>query len=112
MNRDELIAKLEAAEGPCRELDWAIAVSVGRKDEADKPGIWAGVDQMAFVEGLSRFTASIDAALTLVPEGKVEEVFYEAMMLCGQAKADFAKDLPHFICIAALRAQQEGEGHE
>ena len=45
----ELIARLEAAEGPSRELDLDISYGLGLPD-------WL-------------FTGSVDAALTLVPEG-------------------------------------------
>jgi hypothetical protein len=53
---DELIARLEAATGPDRQLDVDIFVEVawtGQGDERTPPA----------------YTSSIDAALTLVPEG-------------------------------------------
>lgn len=46
---DDLIARLEKATGPDRELDWAISEALN----------------VAALE----YTSSIDAALTLVPEG-------------------------------------------
>ena len=54
---EELIARLEAATGPDRELDAAIAGT----DAATAQ--WHSEDETPF------YTASIDAALTLVPVG-------------------------------------------
>lgn len=84
MTRDELIAALEKATGPNRELDAAIARIAGwgcvmRDPQADhnwycwrkeyRSGVWIP---------LSLYTASIDAALTLVPEGmRRRTVVYE-----------------------------------
>ncbi len=61
MTLDELIAALEKAEGPCRELD----SYVGSFCE------WHG-DPDSFGQ-LPWFTSSIDAALTLLPEGAAIE---------------------------------------
>lgn len=64
----DLIERLEAATGPCRELDRAIAEALG----------WSGICSPNVTFGnrpdgsrwiVPRFTASIDDALTLVPEG-------------------------------------------
>lgn len=52
---DELLARLEKAEGPDRELDWEIELTRGT---AGTPG----------GHELPRYTGSLDAALTLVPE--------------------------------------------
>lgn len=70
MTRDELIARLEAATGPDRELDRAIAMSLGwRHDPHDGPyGTWTAPDGTRHTT-FNEWTASIDAALTLVPEG-------------------------------------------
>ena len=53
MIREELIAALERAEGPSRELDAHIWKSDGCR-----------------VAPVPRYTSSLDAALTLVPEGE------------------------------------------
>lgn len=61
MTRDELIAALEKATGPDRELDAAIAGLINNISPT-----------VAFEHPLYvplEFTASIDAALTLAPEG-------------------------------------------
>ena len=80
MTRDELIAALEAATGPSRELDGAIAKSVGwaaqrnnwwppeeaAKARRQKRSLWS-CDRGPLP--LPDYTSSIDAALSLVPEG-------------------------------------------
>ena len=57
---DELIAQLEAASGPCRELDFRIFELV-RTD----------AEHSAYIEGkpYPSYTASLDAAFTLIPKG-------------------------------------------
>lgn len=57
MTREDLIAALEAATGPVRELDFTIAAAAGWPDS---PYSHAHA---------RRYTASIDAALSLVPDG-------------------------------------------
>lgn len=54
---DALIARLESADGPSRELDAEIAKAVG------------AFSMNGAINISPRYTASIDAALTLVPEG-------------------------------------------
>ena len=54
---DTLIARLESADGPSRELDAMIQHRIAS-------GVGCGAAQDA-----PRYTASIDAALTLVPDG-------------------------------------------
>jgi len=73
----ELIAALEAAEGPSRELDDVIATAIftdkrrtcikGLSDEAG--GMWMFRYPDGSIGSSLRFTASIDAAMMLVPEG-------------------------------------------
>ena len=57
MTRTELIAALEAAEGPSRELDWQIQRTVFAP-QPHKP-FWPAPE----------FTRSLDAALSFTPEG-------------------------------------------
>ena len=101
MTRADLIAALEKAEGPSRELDAEIRKHV--------PGDY-----------LPAFTASLDAALTLVPEGlawRVEPATpgytdwgkYRA----GVTTWEKPYDLPSYgatpaiaLCIAALKARE------
>lgn len=73
MTRDELIAALREAKGPDRDLDFKIAVLVGWRYEGPPtresgPYLW-----VAPISGRREavppwFTASLDAAMTLVPE--------------------------------------------
>ena len=139
---DELIARLEAATGPCRELDAAIMAVFYVRDKRDigvregwqdedydnclpvKSEVWVDRSTDKWVSTHAfKFTASIDAALTLVPEGYfpvIDFVFNRAWIRTADGK-----DHPNIaqcnkpqatpalaICIAALRAQanREGEG--
>jgi hypothetical protein len=61
MTVEELIAQLEAANGADRKLDEAIWLACGA------PTKW-------FESKVTYYTASIDAALTLVPEGYSAEI--------------------------------------
>ena len=71
----DLIARIESADGPSRELDAEIARSIGwgcvvRDPEAQgKYVCWRKHYRSGEWIMLPRYTASIDAALTLVPEG-------------------------------------------
>lgn len=71
---EELARRVEALSGPCRETDAEIAIAVGVVPEgAFRP--CAAIDAGTFAIGPHSFwscepyTKSIDAALTLVPEG-------------------------------------------
>jgi len=107
MTHDELIAALEAAEGPSRRLDELIDCEVNwcapMPDSAEPP----------------HYTASIDAALTLVPGGfqafclTVTEAPENPRHKCGVVIAHpFSRDsfgaTPAIaLCIAALKARKE-----
>lgn len=65
-----LIERLEKASGPDRDLDGAIAVAVGPWTERHGlPGPWVSKGPNHAINEAPHFTASLDAALTLVPEG-------------------------------------------
>ncbi len=73
---DELIKALEKADGPDRELDAAIARAAGFGYVAQEWHYeklqwyaWWAPERRGRWEVLKNYTASIDAALTLVPEG-------------------------------------------
>lgn len=74
MQNDELIARLEAATGPCRELDAAIAEAIGHTVKYDKDHprdttpYYQPVPDYSW-QPVPTYSASIDAALPLVPEG-------------------------------------------
>lgn len=57
----DLIARIESADGPDRELDVAIHESIGNVVDRGCPADWHSEDETP------RYTASIDAALMLVP---------------------------------------------
>lgn len=72
----DLISKLEAATGPSRELDAAIVLalypeaSIRLYIEGDtEPTVFHAAPLVPNKHELPHYTASIDAALTLVPEG-------------------------------------------
>lgn len=107
----DLIAKLESAEGPSRELDAEIGKILHPNpddigDLCSRYGDWPGP-----------FTSSLDAALTLVPEGywwtagdcrreKHARVAPEAVDDDGHEA--FSATVAIALCIAALRARGEG----
>ena len=66
----DLISRLSAATGPSRELDGEIALANGWTQERDRfvGDCWKS-PRGRYQSGPPRFTESIDAALTLVPEG-------------------------------------------
>lgn len=67
---DSLPDRIERAEGPCRELDAEIAAAVGVKHGPDSG--WCNNhngDYWTVDESAPAYTASLDAATTLVPEG-------------------------------------------
>lgn len=127
MTIEELIARLEAATGPCRELDVAISVAVGRDDETTLLRYTNGTEKRVPTSrncwggqvDSPRYTASIDAALTLVPEGFCWEVRkgYVPEATVWQIGCEYdegsGRTLPHAqaptpaiaLCIAALRAR-------
>lgn len=71
MTVQELIARLEAADGPDRELDVAITEAIGlRKSSIDGTLFWFGPEDGYEVGFMTpSFTASIGDALWMVPEG-------------------------------------------
>jgi hypothetical protein len=124
----ELAARCEAAEGPDRELDEAIARTLGWRTMDDgygrhtlwlPPG-WKSGDGGA-KHSTPAFTASIDAALTLVPEGLSRSMLEDPRISRAVAHvrtksildpdklewSGYAKTLPLALCAAALRARTE-----
>ena len=106
MTTAELIEKLERAEGPSRELDWAISdVLFGQRLDASIPP----------------YTASIDAALMLVPEGvlwsaeawdtnRVYPAHVRASAWVLGALRSYAATPAIALCITALRAKEADNG--
>lgn len=107
---EELIARLEAAENGSRELDNLIAQEL-KMAAPDDPVGWP-----------PQFSQSLDAALTLVPEGMKLADLSEASLdragpwRCGIYGTDgivaaTAKrpTAPLALCIAALKARNESQ---
>lgn len=123
MTRSELIAALEKATEPSRGIDCKIYLAVVGLAQYEQL-VWHGANpvirynpgppDVAF-HGIPRYTASIDAALTLVPEGMEWVVF-------GAGGADvwhvgndatlhridetYASTPAIALCIAALKAME------
>lgn len=125
------IDRLEAATEPSRELDAEIAPLVGW-EESYIPGagwVWRGPGDRNIPGPFPRFTSSIDAALTLVPEGFSVELgiytesqdtprsgsFARVNKYCmgdgpaWEIDAEQAATPALAICIAALKASGGGE---
>jgi len=144
---NDLIPRLERATGPDRELDGAIALATGwqHKETEDGRGIsgepiikhtWTSPGGEEFwekttifnrankyPEELPHYTASLDAALTLVPEGyrwnvessengllsHIKPVAGVAVDEAAAPSSDqfFAATPALALCIAALKAREE-----
>lgn len=116
---NELIERLEAATGPDRELDAAIAEAVGHTVKYDKADLrdttpWYQPVPDYSWQPVPQFSASIDAALTLVPEGLNYELtttgYKPGATVCGNIltgphEGAYAATPALAICIAALRAK-------
>lgn len=104
-----LAARCEGAKGADRELDEAIRVAVGGR-RVPVMGSWV-VDY-----GAPAYTASLDAAMGLVPEPKSFNMSHAGNSV---ARVDILPDGPEFsgyaptpalaLCAAALRARAAGE---
>jgi len=119
----DLIARVEAATGPDRELDDAIADAIftgrhrccikGLSDESG--GMWMFTYPDGSIGSSLRFTGSTDAALTLVPEGWVFSVdtldgYPDAVVGNNQrsiVRADYIRAATPALalCAAALKAR-------
>lgn len=126
-----LIIRLEKATGPDRELDAAIysAVSAteGVKPVKDRPGYVHVPDyekpELSGVKPVEFFSASIDAALTLMPENSGGDRYSTKLdlYLSGEGSAELLvrgnlvwtkrQATPAIaLCVAALCARQEEAG--
>lgn len=139
----DLAARCEAAEGPDRTLDVEIAVALKiapRFDPSiyivpleyrpyDRSG-WVAVDAVhpngerhcCHAREVPRYSASVDAALTLIPDGmwwligkgrtRPDEPLYGVQILDGErvvAEAETESSVALAICAAALRARAVGK---
>lgn len=106
-----LIQRVEAAEGPSRELDHAISMAL------------SPCNAMMDARACPRYTASLDAAASLVPDGAfwiVSRSSYEtrryveiptAAAVVGSIRSDAATPALA-LCAAALRARQAMEARD
>lgn len=70
MNLLELAGMVEHAANGSRELDWHVAEALGHEAFARTSSIWPPfMDGSAMDRSIPAYTASIDAAMTLVPKG-------------------------------------------
>ncbi|WP_376960134.1 hypothetical protein ABNQ39_20700 [Azospirillum sp. A26] len=112
-----LISRLEAAEGPSRELDRIIGSAMGYPPQPIDGGVDANI---AWMGGLPHFTASIDQALTLVPEGWIVDMGHDAAGSVGALKViggsaevsdgdvtlqGQGRSIPLALCISSLKAR-------
>ena len=93
---DDLIHRIQAASGPDRLIDFDIALLVGTKTRNGSINI------------APHFTASIDAALTLVPEGMQWSIKNQrspkSVAQVGAFHEGSAATPALALCAAALRA--------
>lgn len=115
----DLAARCEAAEGPDRELDCLIRETLDPRWKPEWRVLYYGKPTGEHVDrddgdrfvASPNYTASIDAAMKLVPEGWEWELentgsdtFGPFVAKFGQLRDVEAKTLPLAICAAALRA--------
>lgn len=135
MTLSSLIERLEKAEGPDRELDADIAAAVlggeiqwlqtAMTGDAFPVRKYPSKDHIRGFgrEPVQRYTSSIDAALTLVPEGfkwkagysryvphNAEIQDYRANPVLGVFVGECDSNRAIALCIAVLRAQAAIEG--
>lgn len=124
MTRAELIALAERVEGlagPCRETDAEIAEAVG--EEHGRKSGWCNSDNGDYyvIEECARpYTASLDAAMTLVPEGHFWLRLSELTMTVSRPDPNEKRWAKHFeaagatpalaLVAASLRAHAERIG--
>lgn len=117
-----LIEKLEAATEGSRELDAEVAALFPYKTRAYYQ--WRGMqprgtkqDDATYLRAHApKFTISLDAAMTLVPDGWAFQMLYEPTAFhealvwppANGSPISKAKTLPLALCIAALKAMEGG----
>jgi hypothetical protein len=112
---DELAGRCEASAGPDRELDRAIAPLTGLRvlDEGHPLG-WCCYDKDGHGAPLPSYTASLDAAMQLVPEGCSWNLHKHSCWARACVFVDDGRDAGHYcdcatpalaLTAAALRAR-------
>lgn len=125
---NDLIARLEAAEGPSRELDARITAVLNNPGKPFEEINWIAAEAAWGAHAFPLYTASIDAAMTLVPKGwhillsdwehaKLRERGPWQCIITQPGtrdtfeprfRCDHAPTPALALCIAALRARQGG----
>lgn len=116
----DLLSRLEAAKEGSRELDYLCHTAIGWVDQ-DQGGWERGNERTG--EGWPSYTTSVDAALTLVPEGwRVGEITeydeHWSIVLYGRVASNVqarfvpeakarGKTFATTLCIAALKAEKQ-----
>jgi len=115
---EELALRCVEASGPDRKLDALIASVTGWQDvRGEGYGVWRGIrPTRSRRETVLRFTASLDAAMTLVPEGWRFVIDNDGchcrMTRRSRQGSDiygFAGSMALALCAAALRARAQLE---
>jgi hypothetical protein len=107
MDKLELAERCEKATGPDRALDWEIHCC-------------NGLEGVGAYGPHPTYTASLDAALTLVDDRDASGILHEAWSRLGDAHAlhvrfwkaedgSYAQALARFVTAAALRAREGGK---
>lgn len=128
---EQLIERLKAATGPDRELDKAIWIALGAKPPTlEQPGYWtrppdgSGEIMLAYGDSfVPVFTGSVDAALTLLPDGwhgrtstsgeaeaigpdEVHKSYWTRFYKGSVTLENYGKDAAAIaLCVAALSAR-------
>lgn len=126
----DIIKRLEAATEGSRELDARIGAVVSDYERTRQPTSSESVEPGHFWEGKApeslqhapHYTTSIDAALTLVPEGYRWRLWYHHTGYCGAdifpdkggilSKVHDAPTAALALCIAALKAREAASNGE
>jgi hypothetical protein len=116
----DLADLIEAADGPCRKLDAEIARVAGA-EHGPRENVEYETRSVTYIDEIApRYTASIDAAMTLVPEGCLWGVGNSCYSECcpwawclpvgaswDEADNSYAATPALALCAAAIRARAE-----
>lgn len=123
MDNQKLSARVEALEGPEREVDAEIALAIGwtceRKRTRTRHGLWLepgmNAKEVGYCKDPPRFTHSMDAAITVAPENVRKAFLINATPSetqvhffrdgDGVAGTSNASDPIMATCAAALKAR-------
>ncbi len=120
MSNEELAARVEALDGPDREVDRHLARVVGWHPAGVDDRLLKGDAAWLYENSCPAYTASLDAAMTLKPQGwrLVGLSEHLAPLPHCKARLQFWYDESHgqaatpalALCAAALRAREPSNG--